>query len=480
MVRTDSAATDDDDDFEPTNDYSSYWQSIPDPPTPNKETASTTQDLSLSGLLSAAGIVAASPSGSRASHPRQERKRQSFAFRDVTNHAPISLKSNGNNNGAAANAKKITSSFSIYADDNENNSTKLRKEKRLRRQTMLLPGNNPSAMLPMANNDHSACAMNCQNDDCTIVDSERIATTSMESMIQLVRKYQSLPHENRIHVAKEIEHLSGYPMPGYVTNNYYTQSKEEFILKVQPIVQALEDRKQLDLLEAEESTRCRAMKVGKEGFCYYDVKSGEQIEAKEYKLRYVAMLDEKRRKRKDVSTAADCFDNEWCRREEVAMTDKGFGVCDSNDDGRSIDDETDRREDIDDSNMDIEGLSMDESVMSLDESVVPDDSPLSDANEKAEHETCTSGEESPSNNIISIETDSNEDADGENNQHEFLHDDVSSSPHNPPAGLSGMPPSNNPLVLAARARLWLAIDTALATYSKEILEIQDGADSRSN
>ena len=476
MARTDSAATDDDDDFEPTNDYSSYWQSIPDPPTPNRETASTT--LELSGSSSATGVVAASPSGSLEIHPQQERKRQSFAFRDVTNHAPISLKSNVSNNDAASNAKKIISSFSIYTEDNEN---VLRKEKRLRRQTMLLPRDNPSAMLPMANNDYpNACAMNCQSDDCTIINSKRIATNSMERMIQLVRKYQSLPHESRIHVAKEIESLSGYPMPGYVANNYYTESKEKFILKVQPIVQALEDRKQLDVLEAEESTRCRAMKIGKEGFCYYDVNTGEQIEAKEYKLRYATMLDEKRRKRKDVSTAADCFDNEWCRREEVAMTDKGFGVCDSNDDGRSIDDETDRREDIDDSNMDIEGLSMDESVMSLDESVVPDDSPLSDANEKAEHETCTSGEESPSNNIISIETDSNEDADGENNQHEFLHDDVSSSPHNPPAGLSGMPPSNNPLVLAARARLWLAIDTALATYSKEILEIQDGADSRSN
>ena len=38
--------------------------------------------------------------------------------------------------------------------------------------------------------------------------------------------------------------------------------------------------------------------------------------------------------------------------------------------------------------------------------------------------------------------------------------------------LGGMPTSNDPRVQAARQTLWRAIDTALANYSREILNIE--------
>jgi len=344
--------------------------------------------------------AAVAKTGSR--HHHRERKRNSYAFRDVTNHPPtINLKCNVNHD--VANAKLVsTSSFSILADaeddddderlcnnvlgDENDNSEEMMKTKRLKRQAMPRQG----AVLPLEELHTAHTITTCQSDDRTTSNSDRIAcTSSMESMIHLVRKYYSLPNANRIHIANEIEALSGYPMPGHATNNSYTQCKEEFILKVQPIVQAMEDRKHLDVLEAEKYTNCHVVKdVDKRGggFCYSDVNTGEEIEAQDYKLRYTAMLDEKRRRRKEMAADNDddCDEN-GCRRgdadsdfhgsdvvEEVTTT-REDGVCDSCDGGSCHVDET-RQESIDDSNMDMdEGVSMDESIMSLDESVVQDD-----------------------------------------------------------------------------------------------------------
>ena len=72
---------------EATNDYSSYWQSIPDPPTPNK-VLSATAIVASSGAIevidtSAMGedavvTAAAAAASQRHLHRRQERKRHSY------------------------------------------------------------------------------------------------------------------------------------------------------------------------------------------------------------------------------------------------------------------------------------------------------------------------------------------------------------------------------------------------------------------
>ncbi|KAL3760517.1 hypothetical protein ACHAWU_001852 [Discostella pseudostelligera] len=504
---------------EATNDYSSYWQSIPDPPTPNMVLSATAavassgpiEVIDASAMGEDAAVTAAGAESQRHHHHqlRQERKRHSYAFRDVTNHPPtVNLKHTAKHD--VANASKLsTSSFSILAEDDDehprknvigsgyenNNTEKTRKTKRLRRQTIPSQG----AVLPLAELHNAHTITTCQSNDRTTSNSGRIScTSSMKSMIHLVRKYYSLPNENRIHVANEIHSLSGYPMPGHATNKNYTQSKEEFVLKVQPIVQAMEDRKHLDVLEAEKYTNCHVVKdVDKRGggFCYSDVNTGEEIEAQDYKLRYAAMLYEKRRRRKEKTVDDDdCDENECCRRgdadsdfhhsdvvEEVTTT-REDGVCDSCDGGSCHEDET-RRESIDDSNMDMdEGVSMDESIMSLDESVVHEDAPHSDSKDASSStadvlDTASINAESSSNNVTSrSENKPSEGAQDESNQHELDHhhdDDIRSSPHHHTA-LNRMPASNNPRVLAARARLWLAIDTALAAYSREIQKIQDG------
>jgi hypothetical protein len=471
--------------FESTNndDYSSYWKNIPDPPMQNE--GSTAPSI---------GVNDATAGLRRHHHRGQERRRRhSFAFRDVTNHTPTILKCDSKNDVSIIEKKSSTSLFPSSAGDEDDplctnlqrddtNGSRERKKKRLRRQTMLLfPRDNRNLVLfPM---DFGASAQSLQREDNT---TSKVGNNSTEkNVVQLVRKFFSLPHENRIEVAQEIESLSGYPMPGYVMSGY-TRSKEAFILKVQPIVQALEDRKQLDVLEAEEFTQCHVVKVDKEGFCYYDVSTGEQIEAREYKLRYAAMLDEKRQKRKEMAKIKDEYES--CRQGEgiinfchpdsiqAVVTTKEGGASDSNDDGRSNENETDRQESVDDSNMDIEGLSMDESIMSPEESVLIG---TDETSSTVVRDTSLSDEDSLSNNIkLSIEGKSNNGAGDESGQPEIKHyHDHLCSPQQHTAGLAELPSSNNSRVLAARTKLWLAIDAALAAYSKEIIEIQGGCKS---
>lgn len=483
MACTDSDSRDadnnnDNSEFESTNndDYSSYWKNIPDPPTPNEGSTAPSTVIGVNDATAAAGL--------RRHHRGQQRRRHSFAFRDVTNHTPIILKCDEKND--VSMFPSITGEEDDPLRNNlqrdENNCTQERKKKRMRRQTMLLfPNDNRNlALFPM---DFGARAQSLQREDNT---TSKVGNNSTEkNVVQLVRKFFSLPHENRIEVAQEIESLSGYPMPGYVMSGY-TRSKEAFILKVQPIVQALEDRKQLDVLEAEEFTQCHVVKVDKEGFCYYDVSTGEQIEAREYKLRYAAMLDEKRQKRKEMAKIKDEYES--CRQVEgiinfchpdsiqAVVTTKEGGASDSNDDGRSNENETDRQESVDDSNMDIEGLSMDESIMSPEESVLIG---TDETSSTVVRDTSLSDEDSLSNNIkLSIEGKSNNGAGDESGQPEIKHyHDHLCSPQQHTAGLAELPSSNNSRVLAARTKLWLAIDAALAAYSKEIIEIQGGCKS---
>ena len=62
------------------NEYSPYWQSIPDPPTPTTTTDTANEDVPTKSTTVAA-----------VERPRRRhRKRDSFAFRDVTNQQQVS------------------------------------------------------------------------------------------------------------------------------------------------------------------------------------------------------------------------------------------------------------------------------------------------------------------------------------------------------------------------------------------------------
>ena len=82
--------------------------------------------------------------------------------------------------------------------------------------------------------------------------------------------------------------------------------RRRFLLSMQPIVHAMEERRRRNEEEAVRYTRCMARKeddhAGKgnggvwKGYCYYDADTGIHILAKEYQCRYIAMINASRQK----------------------------------------------------------------------------------------------------------------------------------------------------------------------------------------
>eukprot|EP00578_Thalassiosira_sp_NH16_P022195 CAMPEP_0181104018 /NCGR_PEP_ID=MMETSP1071-20121207/15193_1 /TAXON_ID=35127 /ORGANISM="Thalassiosira sp., Strain NH16" /LENGTH=447 /DNA_ID=CAMNT_0023187167 /DNA_START=51 /DNA_END=1394 /DNA_ORIENTATION=+ len=437
------------DEEEATNDYSSYWQSIPSPPPP-----------------SAAEAGKHPTTGSTEEGPRRchERKR-SIAFRDVTNHQVL-------NGGASDLAPgKPAAAASMKAPESEQNSLggdedgagedgdeivekRRKKRKKRQRRSLLLPSEHESgAGHPWACSDTTGTT---DEDSCVapkndFEQSGNLATRN-EILVQLVRDFCSLPADRGVNSkeAREIEGLSEYPMPGKVRPVMSNAiSKEEFLLRVQPIVQAMEHRKQRDVTDTKLATQCEVQKDRKGGYSYYDVNSGEQIPADEYKLRYSSMIDERRKERKESINQTNSLEDEEAKKVHVDRKD------------------IEKQGNSDDSNMD-ESVNMDDSMFSPDDSVIPDD------------ESCD-----PTINVYPVGPGDSPGSKGSptNNSADPTVDPIQNEYNCDSHPLfAGMPTSNDPRVLEARRKLWRAIDTALANYSEEILTIEqevDGADTNS-
>mmetsp|Transcript_29408 Transcript_29408/g.62441 ORF Transcript_29408/g.62441 Transcript_29408/m.62441 type:complete len:493 (+) Transcript_29408:112-1590(+) len=480
---------------EATDDYSSYWQSIPDPPTPN-----TTSDTAPSAVE-----VGEKPTATAAEGPRRRhRKRDSLAFRDVTNHKVP----NGDKNDSCKSSESLTNSLEGEVDagidkdlgtEGSEEIVEKRRKKRKKRRSMLLPSDDANG----AEHPLTCLAATSANDEDTGVspkiDAEQSKDVaddipvkngnSKEVLLQLVRDYCSFPADCRVNSkeSNEIESLSGYPMPGKilpVMDN--STSKKEFLLRVQPIVQEMENRKQRDVAETKLATQCEVKKNRRGGYCYYDVSSGEQIRADEYKLRYAAMIEEKRRqKRKKKDRHKECPEQESINQpnnslDNVKVNDVQAN-CKSNNQER-CDDSKSEQGCCDDSNMD-ESVNMDDSMMSPADSVAT-------CEDKKQHVSIRTAsddlivkpnalgdslvsEDSSSNNINDSPTETqSEECVHAPNQHE---NDHGSHPL-----LAGMPTSNDPRVLAARRKLWCAMDAALANYSHEILAIEEAGSGDAN
>jgi hypothetical protein len=273
-----------------------------------------------------------------------------------------------------------------------------------------------------------------------------------QEMIQLVRRYCSLPLNKRVnsHEAKRIEFLSTYPMPGKILNVFNGDNetcKREFMLRAQPLVRLMEQQKQKDIDDARSFTGCE-VKKGKGGFQYVDIKTLEAVTAEEYKDRYFAMIEDRKVQRRNQTVV-----NNSCSNEEASPF-------------------------ADDSNMD-----MDESVFSPDDSVVrgdDDKSVLSCARASYREclviSSCTDEVSTPSFNAANTQEQKAAAVYNTNTTKP-----LTSSPENitetkPHPLLGALPQSDDPRVLEARRKLFRAIDTALATYSSEILALTQNND----
>lgn len=515
------------DEEESTNDYSSYWQSIPDPPTP--AIAADVADNN-----PAVVVATTSTSVAEESRRHQLRKRNPSAFRDVTNlsngdkHNSVllekaSVKSNSESvtnppkrdeEETAAGCDEV---IGTAKDGSEEIVEKKRSSKRRKkRRSMLLPSDDESgAPKHPLTSCLAACVGNgdttgmASNHDDVLEQSKPNENNSKKDdiLIALVRTYCSLPIEHQVNSkeAKQIESLSGgYPMPGKVRPVMENAtSKEAFLLRVQPIVQEMEDRKQEDVAETRLVTQC-VVKKNHGGYFYFDVNSGEQVRPTEYKRRYAAMIDEKKRraqkkqKRKAMkreesvnqTLSSSLLDN----KEETKEIKVDY--CDSNEstercDGNSSKSNGLRSPDTDDSNMD-ESVNMedDSMIMSPDDSVVVQEedhvrqrysigtaassievkmSTTSPTTAPDDDSLVASKDDDPPVETLQRELVNHQPSQHENNNHD-------SSPHHPLLLAGGNGTSNDPRVLAARRKLWRTIDTALAEYSQEIMTIEEGLD----
>jgi len=419
---------------------------------------------------------------------RRHRKRDSFAFRDVTNQQQ-QVSNNGDvdgeNNFALGKTAAVSSkSFepvpkslrekdedvgldNILGIESEEAVEKKSKTWKKRRMSLLLPSDDKGTGLPLA----FPGATDSQNGDVASKDNADSGTNnnSKEVLVQLVRDYCSLPVECRVNSkeANKIDSLSGYPMPGKILpfmDNATT--KEEFLLRVQPIVQEMENRKQKDVADTKLATQCEVKKNGKGGYCYYDVNSGEQIQADEYKLRYAAMVDERHQKRKTTCRVEECSEQGSIDPPNNLDNAEAKKIRFDHD---SIEQEKLNDSKNDDSNMDMdESVNMDDSMMSLSSDGKTNASPSIELDDSLASEDSSS---TSATTDLPIEIQS--EGTNEPSQHHR-------SNHDSHLLLAGMPTSNDPRVIAARRKLWRAVDAALANYSQEILAMEETGGAGSN
>ena len=412
---------------EATNDYSSYWQSIPDPPLAvGQSSDDPAVDHGATNNNNNLPVSVAFKETKQHTNSHRE-KRDSFAFRDRTN---------GCDKEESVVKKKRRSELPPSDDCNDDSGA--------------------TALLPLA--------------AATALKNEEV-TTNIE---QLVREYCALPNSQRANsqVARDIETLTSYIIEtdgkkksNTLTNLNDADTKRQFLLNVQPIVQEMEKQKQNDIETTKIATQCEVVKKKGGIFCYYDIKTGEEVMADEYKVRYTAMIVDKKREKKKreerrrVEMMNENETGESSVEGKIALTCLDSSLVFKKDDEEREVEVHPNHERCDDSNMDLD-LSIDDSVVSC-----CGDSKANNDEEKHQQHTCIeqSTETKHSNDcqVTTAATAGNYENDSNPNNN---------SKH--PLLAAGMNQASNPRILAARRTLWNAIDTALTTYSQTILDIE--------
>jgi len=449
------------DEEEATNDYSSYWQSIPDPPPTPVDNNIKVSTGNSNGDDTDIKVSEVEPR-------RQHNRKKKNAFRDVTNSAATSTADNNNNNNNnplddddGGIDKCVATLRSIgEVGINEKKSSK-KSKRRKKRKSLLLPSDEGQTLLPplaascMDNNQKSTELSSINNNN---------SSYNKQVLTQLVRDYCQLPNEQRVNStqSKQIETLSSYPMPGKIMPfvSSTTNNKHEFLLRVQPIVQEMEIKKKRDIQETKLATQCEVRKE-RGGFCYYDINSGQQVMPQEYKVRYCRMVDEQRKKRRLVVNEEE--DKVGGISEELVNVNQTEVNHNNNKqeekhDNNNFKDNEQGPTNADDSNMEIDESMEDSMNMSHDDSIMS-------RGKEEEDKQCPEkiAKSSPLDNVSSS---SKEEAQGTTDGSQSQPASNTSNP------LSRMPPSDDPRVIAARKTLFTAIDTALANYSAKILAIE--------
>jgi len=480
-----------DDLTEDTNDFTSYWQSIPDPPTPTpNDVVDVENEAIIKGTetrqtVSAATILLPSPARNLSS-PTLNANWQSSVLNDVSNlHVQLSGLE-GKPSASAATLKKTKTL------ENDNDLTVTRETRGKRRRSLFLP----SDVLETSGRSDQLQTNTYFSKYCTHDENANIhklphcSENGMgANVVKLVRAFCSLSMDRRkfSDEAKEIEMLSGYPIIREAnaeqtrnvmianviangkkkfgksevspSNESIVSCKREFLLKVQPVVKSMESQKQQDLEDVQLATNCQVQRsLNGVGYCYFDTNNGVKVTADDYKLRYSAMINARRserRKNRNISPTksikekiANDHSNESNTGENRYCKSKCTGNCrECGSDNESI---------VDAEN----STTFDESViMEDDSSSLEFDHSSKDGVLCFETATKLATNEGLNRVLAHLQIPQYKE---ESDSHSLLH---------------GMPPSTDPRVISARRQLFRKIDEVLEEYSREILAIQN-ADCR--
>ena len=441
-----------DGDNDATNDYSSYWQSIPDPPTASP-LADDYLDL---------------PIVSRISKDEDDdnvvvRKVSSEKKPNVSTEMPTMMKKKRQR---CVPPLPLLYNKSDDYDKKEDDEEAVVVE--LVRHYIRLPTTTTSVVA----------------EETTTTNNENNGTTTLST------------NNNNNKTVRDIESLTGYPMPGTRILPDLTNAinRSAYLRRIQPLVQAMEVRKKIDIDEALCATRCEVRKEEDEEdevaasvskkkgsrYSYFDVDRKEKVSVEDYQRRYTTMINKSRQKR-------------WMRvaqQQQQQHYHYGMHATDNTLECRDDDD------DDDGSNMDMdESTNMDDSSTMMLIPIVADNEAVDyDANQKEEDRLINNNTTStiqkldvlPSSSSIHTTSTSSSNAgivnlslSTSNTNSETL---LSSSLHyhnnillpSNVADTTAVEGNIDPHILvAARQRLWNAIDVALANYSREILAIQE-------
>ncbi len=481
-----------DDLSEDTNDFTTYWQSIPDPPTPvtndvNKDENEAVIKRIETGQPNSVATISL-PSSSRKQSSLPGPKRQSVVLRDVTNH---DLRLSGLEEKSSASSLKSSATLKKMKTSRDDDDLILKRKTRLKKRRSFLLSSDvlvaSGGIDKLQSKPHISDSAQRENSQIHRLphchENEIVG-----HLVDLVRAYCSLPMDRRksSDEAKDIEKLSGYPIIREAnaeqtrnvnianvvangkkkccksevspSNESIVSCKREFLMKVQPVVQAMETQKKQDSEDAQMATNCQVKRgVNGIGYCYFDTNSGKEVSAGDYKLRYSAMINERRlerRKNRNVSPServeekllnddlqeTKSRDNHHYASQHTVKRDQ----CGGDGDQCSSDDE---------SNVDTENsMTFDESVIMEDESpsLEFDRFPNNDvffndiASKLAQNEGCY--------RVFNLRCKE------ESDSHSLLH---------------GMSPTMDPRIISARRQLFRKIDEVLKEYSREILAIQN-------
>ncbi|KAL9178748.1 hypothetical protein ACHAXT_003879 [Thalassiosira profunda] len=489
-------------DEEETADYSD-WRSIPDPPAAALSTnpaptsaaptsATAADDPAVEEEGGAEGNGEPSEEGPAAEEAmaeglRRNRKRPP-AFRDVTNRqgggrdkkraataGDNSAEAADNNSVATANPSADSAAtadpfaFAAAADSSAAAAAELwgghggeqrrRKRRRRQRRSLVLP---PELSPPL---DEGGGATHGPAAEPSIAigggkSAEGVDAVGKETLLQLVRAYTALPPDLRSAsaAAAQLEALASYPLPGKRRPVLgHSASREEFLLRVQPIVTEMEQRKKMDAEEARAATRCEVRKEGR-GYGYFDVESGERVGAGEYARRYGAMVAGRRRER------IDRLGKEGGQGEasEGDATDESARLASADESDRNAvgepDVEAKPSAKSDESSVDMdESVNMDESRMSLDGSAVREDE--EDRASFAERASALEAEDHEAGNRLDEPRGETHGEASDNRPEPPERNERQCQRAHPP--LAGMPPSDDPrrAVKATSFSLRLPINT---------------------